>query len=554
MNSSTGDLEQSSRNVYDVLIVGGGVVGTGIARDAALRGMSVVLFERDDLSCGTTSRSSRLIHGGLRYLDTYDFGLVFKDLREREQLLHLAPHLVRPLKFVVPNYDRSSYQRFRLRLGMVLYDLFSTGKSIPTHKMLPATQVTELEPSLKKAGLQGGALFYDCQAPFVERISIENSLSANEKGAKIFNHVLVVNAKKGASGRYSVLVEDVLSGKRFTFGSRVIVNAGGPWADDVLKVLSSDENKKERKLLRTTKGVHIAVPKLGDSAMILYAKSDNRLFFVIPWFGYSLIGTTDTDYFGDPENVEANDDDIDYLIRESSQFVESVSKDRIQFVYAGVRPLVRSSAEEKESEVSRNYKIVDHSARGMDGVISVLGVKITSFRIASKDATDLLSKKLRFRTKCLTDREPLPGARGISNFDEFARINVQKLKKYGLEESQILHLSEIYGTRVENLISIIETDPRYTERICPNNPDIVAQIVLAVREEFAASVSDFQLRRAPIAFRPCRGLDCADRVAAEMGALLGWSKEEIDSQIKEYERSLEEQIPLVNLTTRTSRD
>lgn len=547
------DLLQGSQSLYDVVILGGGIVGTGIARDAALRGMSVALLERNDLSCGTTSRSSRLIHGGLRYLDTHDFNLIFKDLREREKLLHIAPHLVHPLKFVVPNYDRGTYQRFRLRLGMILYDLFSAGKSIPSHRMLSVSKIADLEPRLKKEGLQGGALFYDCQASFVERIAVENALSAKEMGAKIFNHVRIEGVKKEAAGDYSVFVKEVLSGKPLTIRSRTIVNACGPWADDVLRLLSSASNLKGTRLLRTTKGVHIVVPKVSQNAIILYAKSDNRLFFVIPWSEYSLVGTTDTDYSGDPGEVQPNEEDIDYLVRESSRFVEGISRDKIQFVYSGVRPLVRSSSEkENESQVSRNYRIVDHSLQGMDGVISVLGVKITSYRIASKGATDFLSKKLRLDTECLTDREPLPGGRGISSFNEFEGITIQKLKKYGLDEIQARHLSAVYGARVQSIVSIIETNIRYAERICPNNPDILAQIVLAVKEEFAATVSDFQLRRASIAFSSCRGLDCAGKVAAEMATLLGWSKEEISLQIKNYESSLEAQLPLFNHATKTS--
>ena len=253
-------------------------------------------------------------------------------------------------------------------------------------------------------------------------------------------------------------------------------------------------------------------------------------------------------------DVKATDGDIDYLIRESSQYIEGISKDNIQLVYAGVRPLASSNVTEKESEVSRNYRIMDHSKEGINGVISVLGVKITSFRIASKDATDLISKKLGRSTECLTDREPFPGGRQITDFSEFQKRSMGKLKKYGLDESQVLHLSEIYGARIENLLPILETDLKYASRICPNNLDILAQIVLAVREEFAVTVSDFLLRRVPIGFSSCKGMDCAVTVAAEMGSLLGWSREESDSQVKEYEISVGQQLPLVNLAPTTSND
>ncbi len=535
------DLFPSSRDLYDVIIIGGGIAGTGIARDAAMRGMSVALFESNDLSSGTTSRSSRLIHGGLRYLDTYDFGLVLKDLREREKLLHLAPHLVRPLKFVVPNYGRSYYDRFRLRLGMLAYDLFSMGKMLPSHRMLSPEQVAELEPCLKREGLQGGALFYDCQASFVERIAIENALSAAERGAKIFNHARVIGYQNAGVSDNVSEVEDLLSGKRFKFRSRILVNAAGPWTDDVLRALNLQKTDGERRL-RTTQGIHVVIPRVNESAIIVHAKSDNRLFFVIPWLGYSLIGTTDTDFSGNPAESRADDEDIRYLVMESSSVLQGISRDKILFTYSGVRPLVRSGRPKRESDVSRNYRIVEGGPA--NGVVSVLGVKITSYRIASKDATDLISRRLGRDTNCSTDKEALPGGRGIDRFDEFARVNSEKLEGYGLDKVQGLHLLEIYGSRVSELIAIMDIDKKYARRVCPNNADIVAQIILAVKAEFALTVSDFLLRRAPIAFSQCRGLDCVENVAAVMGGLLDWDEERMAAEIQDYKKALDVQLPV----------
>ncbi len=435
-----------------------------------MRGMSVVLFEARDLSSGTSSKSSRLIHGGLRYLDTHDFGLVYKDLHEREKLLHIAPHLVRPMKFVVPYYNQSSFQRFRLRIGMILYDLLSTGKSVPSHRMLAPDQLLLMESSLLKAGLQGGALFYDCQASFVERISIENAVSATEHGAKIFTYTRVRGIETGSDGTKTVEVEDVLSKERFNIRVRCVVNATGPWADLTLHSLEIDTENR----LRTTKGIHLVLPRLNENAVIVYSKSDNRLLFVIPWLDYSLIGTTDTDYSGDPAKVQSDPTEVAYLVRESAKVIPGVTADKILFTYAGVRPLVCSAPQKKESVVSRNYRIIDHSSE--NGVfVSVLGVKITSYRQASEDATDLVSKKLKLATKCMTAKEPLPGARGIKNFEEFATANAGKLKRFELDEKQISYLLGIYGTRISELVEIIDKEKSQSNKICQRNPDVQAQ-------------------------------------------------------------------------------
>ena len=450
---------------YDVLIVGGGIVGTGIARDASMRGMSVVLFDGQDLSSGTSSKSSRLIHGGLRYLDTYDFGLVYKYLHEREKLLHIAPHLIHPLRFVVPNYDQSTSHRLRLRIGMTLYDLLSMGKTLPSHQMLSSDQVIQIERSLRKEELQNGALFYDCQAPFVERLSIENALSATENGAKIFTYAQVIGFDSGKSGSSIVQVEDGLSGEKFSFRARCVVNATGPWADLTLHAF---EEKNSLNRLRTTKGIHVVVPRLNENAVVLYSKSDDRLLFVIPWLNYSLIGTTDTDYSDDPAKVCPDSNDIEYLVKETAKAIPGVSADKILFTYAGVRPLVRSGRGKKESSVSRNYRIIDHYSKNRSGgLISLLGVKITSYRRASEDATNLISRRSKNVRKCSTDIEPLPGGKGIADYEEFVSIYSTKLRKYGLDEKQIPHLLGLYGSRMSEVTDIIDKDKPLVNRILP---------------------------------------------------------------------------------------
>jgi len=537
-SSNMRDFSEAAGLDYDLLIIGGGIVGTGIARDASMRGLSVILFERDDLSSGTSSKSSRLIHGGLRYLDTYDFGLVFKDLHERERLLHLAPHLIHSLKFLILNYDPSLAQKIRLRFGMMLYDLFSSGKSLPSYEMLSAGKILEMEPALKAEGLKGGAIFYDCQATFAERISIENALSAVEHGAKIFTHSNVAGITRSGGRVTGAVVEDQFSKKSSSFRARLIINATGPWADRTMRLVE----KREKDALRTTKGIHLVLPKISTNALAIYAKSDRRLLFVIPWLDYSLIGTTDTDFGDDPANARAEPVDVEYLLREISAAIRGAKYEEIRFAYAGVRPLVRSDPDKTESEVSRNYRIIDHESEKLGGMISVLGVKLTSYRAASKDVVDLVSRKLKLSTKCSTDKENLPGGRGIDNFSGFVDAQTAKLSQYGFDAKQISYLLGLYGTRIGELLSLVEREPTLKEKICPNNPDILAQIVLAVKAEYALSVCDFMMRRVPMAFSECQGLDCAETVAKQMGRLLGWSDDRIQNEVNIYRQGIDSQF------------
>ncbi|HYB03529.1 MAG TPA: glycerol-3-phosphate dehydrogenase/oxidase, partial [Nitrososphaerales archaeon] len=459
--------------------------------------------------------------------------------------LRIAPHLIRPLEFIVPNYNSSYYQRFRLKLGMIIYDWLSRGKSLPSHRMLSTEKICELERGLKLEGLKGGSLFYDCQASFVERIVIENAISACEKGAKIFTHTRVTGCeeRQGISDKI-VSVEDESSGEQFKLRCKILINASGPWADDVLRTLNPHQPANSERL-RTTKGTHVVIPKLNQHAIILYAKSDGRLFFVIPWFQYTLIGTTDTDFSGNPAAVQPGTEDINYLLKESSEFIPGISEVNVLFTYAGVRPLVNKDPRKKESSISRDYQIIDHAREGWEGVISVLGVKISSYRIAAQDTTDLISKKLGHISKCTTDRESLPGGRGITSFEDFSRTNVERLKAHGLNETQSSYLLGIYGSRVTELIALMDSNQRNSERICPNNPDVVAQIVLAVNQEFAETLSDFFLRRTCIAFSRCRGLDCAGKVAEIMGDLLHWDQTEIAKQLEDYEKAVDLQLPII---------
>ncbi|WP_455285019.1 FAD-dependent oxidoreductase [[Eubacterium] cellulosolvens] len=525
--STRRDLAKLAETEYDVVVIGGGMIGTGVSRDAAMRGLKTVLFEKEDFCYGTSGRSSRMIHGGLRYLANYDLGLVREGLREREILLRLAPHLVHPLKFLIPVYG-GFLHKMKLKIGMILYDLLSYDKSLPSHKYLDNAKVLEAEPALAESGLKGGYVYYDSQIALTERLCMENVVSAQNHGALLVNHARVVGLVKRNGVVSGVKVEDVLSGKSVNFGSRLVVNVGGPWLDDVVREVRG----KRQPLARTTKGIHLVTPKVTNDAVALFA-SDGRAYFVMPWIGFSLVGTTDTDYEEDMDAVKAEVDDVQYLRTEVEKAFPRTSWNRIFYTMAGVRSLLRVEGV-KESSVTRRHVIYDHEKKeGLRGLISVIGGKLTAYRGISEDIVDVACHKLSSRTNCTTANENLPGA--DSGELERVRTHTRSVaSEYGISAEVLNHLVSLYGSRYREVIDYAKKDRRLRERICKTNLDIMAEVVHSIEKESALTLTDFMLRRSLIGFRQCEGLDCCAKVAKKMGKTLRWSTREISAQLKAY--------------------
>lgn len=358
---------------YDVVIIGAGINGAGIARDAAMRGLRVLLIEKGEIGAGTTSASTRLIHGGLRYLEHFEFGLVYESLRERETLLRIAPELVRPLAMAVPIYKQSRRGWLTIRAGMILYDLLSWKKSLPGHRMLSRAETLERWPGLNPEGLVGSALYYDAQVEFPERLVLANVQSAREFGAEVLIHTRVT--KITASG--------VEFGGQFAEAS-VIINAAGPWIDLVLKSVNSP------RLIGGTKGCHLVVPVFPEApanAIYLEARSDGRPIFIIPWNKLYLIGTTDVRFEGDPDEVRCEDWEIDYLLSETNLALPSakLTRDSILQTYSGVRPLPYKSS-------TRRHFIREHPQ--LPNLLSIVGGKLTTYRSLSEECVDLIFRKL----------------------------------------------------------------------------------------------------------------------------------------------------------------
>lgn len=505
--------------LFDVVVVGGGIIGAGVARDAALRGLRTALVEAADFGGGTTAGSTRLIHGGLRYLEMFDLPLVRLDLREREILLRIARHLVQPLEFVLPFYDETLWSRWRLRIGMALYDALSFDKSLPRHRILSADELREREPMLEPRGLQGGAVYYDAQASLPERLCLENVIDARRLGAEVANYAPAVRALLDGSRIAGVAVEDGLTGEVVDVRARTVVNASGAWLDRVSHALTGPSASR----LRTTKGIHLACPPTTTRAVALASAIDGRLVFVIPWLGYTWIGTTDTDFTDDPRLARANRADVEYLIGSVAPYVP-VRHDAIHFTNAGVRALVRQPGH--ESAVSRSHKVVDGREAGADGLVAVVGGKLTGYRAIAKEATDLVCRRIGVRARCATADRLLPGAG-------------PELRDGSGAAPPAAHLTSLYGSRGAEVEALARREPALAARLDAAYPDIAAQVPFAVREESCLRLVDFMWRRTRLAFTPDQGRAAAARAADLLAGELGWSEAQREREIAEYQASID---------------
>jgi glycerol-3-phosphate dehydrogenase len=509
---------------FDLIVVGGGIIGTGIARDASLRGIKTLLIEKEDFGYGTTSRSSRLIHGGLRYLRMLEFHLVRQDLLEREVLLKIAPHLVHAFPFIIP--ITNLYYEIALSAGLRMYDVMASGKSMPSHQHLSRREVLEIEPELEGLkGLRGALLYYDCQAPYTERLGIENVLSAAQNGATVINHAQLTGFLKDGNDVRGIEMLDCLSGETYKVKARLVVNAAGHWVDCVSDLLSSGPAST----VRRTKGIHLLTPRLTQKALVLFSPVDGRLFFVMPWLDYTLIGTTDTDYKGDLDAVCADKADVDYMLASVHQVFPKLREDDIFFAMAGLRSLVYSGGE-RPSDITREHRVLDHKLRdGIEGLVSVLGGKITAYRAVSKDVVNMVCRNLKVEAKCTTAEVSLPGAPAVTQ-EQMANA----ARESTLPLNTVRHLAALYGSRFSQVLKLVERNKGSGQRLCPHSPDILAQVEHSVKEESALTVADFLLRRSNAGLMSCQGLDAVEPVAQEMGRLLKWSQAEERRQVEDY--------------------
>ena len=518
---------------YDVVIIGGGMAGAGAARDLAMRGVSVALLEKGDFASATTSLSSKLIHGGLRYLELFDFGLVRESLTERQRLQRLAPHLVKPLPFLVPIYRDSSRGLVKVRLGLKLYDWLTPGRDRERYRVLPAIDALSLEPAIRPDDLRGAGYYFDDLLLFPERLCLENVLSACRHGARAFNYCQLLSVVRDARGAVSgVTARDLLTGTVVTLRARVVVNASGPWVDDIRELAGITE--RGRHVLRRTKGIHCLLPRMTERA-IYHSTRDDRMIFVIPWREFSLVGSTDTDFAGDLDRVWATRDEVDYLLGEVRRALPDprVSAEAIAYTYAGVRPLSYEEGK-RASDVSRAHRIV---AEAGGRFLSITGTKLTCFRSLAEELGDTITRALGRRVRARTASRMLDGTD-----EEVARVEVRawldvstEMAATGLPAQTLETLVTTYGRVYPRVVELIGKVPGGAERLCPSNPDVVAQLHHAVQDELTVSLQDFMLRRTGIGTSSCQGEDCAESIARRMGALLGWSTRRLDAELEAFD-------------------
>jgi glycerol-3-phosphate dehydrogenase len=517
---------------FDVVIIGGGMAGAGAARDLAMRGLAVALLDRDDFGAGTTSRSSKLVHGGLRYLELFDFALVRESLTERERLRRLAPHLVRPLPFLVPIYRTSTRGLVKVRIGLTLYDWLTPGRDRERYRVLAPIDALALEPHLRPEELRGAGYYFDDLLLSPERLCLENVLSACRHGARAFNYCQVDEVTRDASGAITgVIARDLLTGTTARLGARVVVNATGPWVDTVRAAAGVSE--RGARLLRRTKGIHCLLPRLTERA-IYQSTSDDRMIFIIPWREFSLVGTTDTDFDGDLDRVHATREEVDYLLAEARKALPDprVRREEVRYTYAGVRPL---SYEEGTSapKVSRAHRIV---AEENGRFLSITGTKLTCFRSLAEHLGDRVSRALGRTRRSQTAQRTLDGLdEDVRQVDAEAWLDVSdEMAGSGLDRATLQTLLATYGRVYPRVVELVGKVPAGAERLCPHNADVVAELHHAVQEELTVSLQDFLLRRTGIGTSRCQGEDCADAIGRRMASLLGWSSRRLDAELEAY--------------------
>ena len=611
--------EQLGDSRFDLLVIGAGINGAGIGRDAAMRGLTVLLLDKGDIASGTTSWSSRLIHGGLRYLEYGEVGLVRESLHERETLLHMAAHLVRPLPLMIPIYESDRRGKGLVRLGMIGYEVLSAGKSLDRYRMLSPAAAIGRAPGLAPDGLTGAALYYDGQVEYAERLAVENVVDAVDHGATVLTYCRVDELVMDGRTVTGAVFTDLLGGGQHRVSALVTVNVTGPWVDATLghesvpETPMADSTSQDRalagddagtaianpaaehdnvardeasdatdpsesgtiadtepdresvvaagrrflggflaqfrssrlgtgRLIGGTKGSHIIVAPFDGAprdALYVEAHSDGRPFFIIPWNDLFLIGTTDVRYEGDLDRVVASDEEIAYLIAETNRVLPSaaLTVDRVLYTYSGIRPLPWQG-DGTEGAITRRHLILDH-APDANGLISIVGGKLTTFRELAEQTVDMVYARLdRPNAPCRTAREPLPGSQlegaaiGRDDLPGFAVSFASLFPE--LRDDTVAHLIRTYGTQAVAIATLARAEPALAEIIDEEHGAIGAEVVYGVQREGAQRLTDVLLRRTMLGYGPESGIGTDERAAAVAGETLGWDADRQAAEVADY--------------------
>lgn len=541
------NLKRLSGEVFDVLVIGGGITGAGIAREASLRGLSVALVERKDFAIGTSSRSSKMIHGGLRYLQQGDVALVMEAANERRVLRKLASHLVRPEKMIVPVQGRSGYAK--IRAGLWTFDRMARVVKEERNEMLGQEEALALEPSLDKETLYGAGVYYECLTDDA-RLVMENLKSAAALGAVIVNYASVTSFLSEDGRLTAGVVHDTRSDTAFPVRARVIVNAAGPWVDEVRMRQGNDESSR----LHLTKGIHLVIPRdrLPIRHTVIMTARDRRPVFAVPKGDIVYLGTTDTDYEGGFDDPAVTADDVEYLMEATNRTfaVNPIAARDVVGAWAGLRPLLHEEGK-PPSEISRKDEIMVSPK----GLISIAGGKLTTYRKMAERVlmmilTQLSEYEVEFPESAIgaSDEVPLCGG----NLDEDIAVYVETLqaKWPTVDPTVIERLISLYGSNGERVVQGIAAEPALGERCASDSTVTRGEVEYAVREEMAMTVRDFLDQRARLfLWDPGNGVAEAEGVANVMAAQLGWNAARIESEVADYRMLVARTLSFVTATT-----
>src|SRR5215510_7147300 len=541
-------LSKFAEEVFDILIIGGGITGAGLALDAAARGLRVSLVEKRDFAAGTSSRSTKLIHGGLRYLEHFDFTLVREGLRERAILAKTAPGLARPFPFVIPIYknSRRNYDRpLKMRMGLWLYDLLAGRYNFARHRRLSRDEALSLAPQLDPQGLKGAFLYYDAVTND-SRLVIEVIKTARERGAEIANHTRVAGFIRNESGKIAgAHLRDELTGGGIECRARIVINATGVWMEETINLNGQTTNSLNRRM-RPAKGVHLTVSadrlRVG-AAWLIPSLTSHRFYFVVPWEGRVNIGTTDTDYDGDKDHPRAEPEEVNEILGAINAYFPEGRLDQADVIssWAGLRPLIADPRARGASDVSRKEEIIESE----NGLISIGRGKLTTYRLMAERGIDLAARRLneRFNIAAGAASAKDEAIGGEISSDELTITPelLSQTENLPLETAQ--HLLCDYGPDYRRLIELTREDERLRGRLVEGLPQILAEVVYAARYEMALTLADVMARRIRLAMVAGReALNCAATVADAMARELGWSGEQAERQVAQFTAEFEREF------------
>lgn len=540
-------VERLANDQFDVLVIGGGITGAGVALDAAARGYRVALMEKADFASGTSSKSTKLAHGGIRYLPQFDFPMIQEGVVERGRLVRHAPFLVRPQPFVIPVYEHMPWPSslpvrpktdfgldIVLDIGLWMYDLMAGRLNIGRHKRVSKEETLRRAPRLRQTGLKKALLYYDAQTNDAQ-LTVTVLRTAAQFGAVVTNYTEVIGFTNAHGKLTGAVVRDVLTKREVTVSAHHIINAAGVFAEQVA-ALSGDESKAT---IEPSKGIHLVVAKdrlgISDTAVVLPETEDGRILYVVPWQSRAIIGTTDTGS-GDLDDPQASPADIAYLMKHVNQYLEvNLTDEDILSVYAGYRPLVKSRGA-RAAELSRTHVVLQEN----NGMVTIVGGKLTTYRRMAQDTVDVLAKRDGMPISHPTEKLLLTGAIGWRN----ARQEIEgRSRQLGLAPESVKHLEDNFGGHASEVLDLIEEEKSLGERLVSDLPYLRAEVIYACRAEMAMTLEDVLARRTRIILEDgARGADIAPEVATLMAGELGWSREQTNAQVEQYRALVDHQL------------